>query len=161
MRSWLSVEHAALKGRGFVALSSITYYNIPAHKQILSGRSCGLDLDYLYLFLAATLFDLAVFGRFLRSCIWIWSKYQILFVFVQNFSCHQNQFLILHSRAVDPCDLLSFVGSAAYFVLPDFNLVNGGIHVRVLQRDAFAHVPLFVAKVHCNWRIRDRGLLYI
>ena len=82
MRSWLSVEHAALKGRGFVALSSITYYNIPAHKQILSGRSCGLDLDYLYLFLAAPLFDLAVFGRFLRSCIWIWSKYQILFVFV-------------------------------------------------------------------------------
>ena len=28
---------------------------------------------------------------------------------------------------MDPCDLLSFVGSAAYFVLPDFNLVNGGM----------------------------------
>ena len=68
--------------RGFVALSSITDYNIPAHKQILSGRTCGLDLDYLYLFLAAPLFDLAVFGRFLRFCIWIWSKCQILFVFV-------------------------------------------------------------------------------
>ena len=28
---------------------------------------------------------------------------------------------------MNPCDLLSFVGSAAYFVLPDFNLVNGGM----------------------------------
>ena len=79
--------------RGFVALSSITNYNIPAHKQILFGRSCALDLDYLYLFLAAPLFDLAVFGRFLRSCIWIWSKYQILFVFV----CYTGAPAGLHS----------------------------------------------------------------
>ena len=34
------------------------------------------------MFFAAPLFDLAVFGRFLRACIWIWSKNQILFVFV-------------------------------------------------------------------------------